>query len=173
MRRAIRKDTGVPVIGLCHGVHHVEGVIARFLGVQEGSISSFGIGLNHLTFLTRLYRDGQDARPLVHARLAEQKAGLKDELAGKQTWANIVEGRAPRWADDPFSWGMFEEHSIFPCAMRRMRIITPAFKIGTKRLPKCGLRLWRRLGRSVWHCWFGAIRRCMIQHCASRHFCRM
>ena len=27
--RAIRKETGVPVIGLCHGVHHVEGVIAR------------------------------------------------------------------------------------------------------------------------------------------------
>ena len=34
--RAIRKDTGVPVIGLCHGVHHVEGQIARFLGVEDG-----------------------------------------------------------------------------------------------------------------------------------------
>lgn len=117
--RAIRKETGVPVIGLCHGVHHVEGVIARFLEVEDGSISSFGIGLNHLTFLTRLFHNGVDARPLIHAKLQEQKAGLNDELAQKQVWANIVEGRAPRFADDPFSWGMFEKYSIFPCAMDR------------------------------------------------------
>lgn len=117
--RAIRKETGVPVIGLCHGVHHVEGVIARFLGVEEGSISSFGIGLNHLTFLTRLFHNGADARPMIHARLREQKTGLDDELADKKLWANIVEGRAPRYADDPFSWAMFEKYSIFPCAMDR------------------------------------------------------
>ncbi len=117
--RAVRKETGVPVIGLCHGVHHVEGVIARFLGVEEGSISSFGIGLNHLTFLTRLFHNGVDARPMIHARLREQKAGLNDEVAHKQVWANIVEGRAPRYADDPFSWGMFERYSVFPCAMDR------------------------------------------------------
>jgi alpha-galactosidase len=117
--RAIRKETGVPVIGLCHGVHHVEGVIARFLGVEEGSISSFGIGLNHLTFLTRLFHNGVDARAMIHAKVREQKAGLADELAHKEVWANIVEGRAPRYADDPFSWGMFEEHSVFPCAMDR------------------------------------------------------
>lgn len=117
--RAVRKETGVPVIGLCHGVHHVEGVIARFLGVEEGSISSFGIGLNHLTFLTRLFHHGVDARPMIHARLREQKAGLIDELKHKEVWANIVEGRAPRYADDPFSWGMFEKYSVFPCAMDR------------------------------------------------------
>ncbi|WP_420384172.1 hypothetical protein [Novosphingobium sp.] len=117
--RAIRKETGVPVIGLCHGVHHVEGVIAKFLGVEDGSISSFGIGLNHLTFLTRLFHNGVDARPMIHARLREQKAGLAAELAQKQVWPNIVEGRAPRYADDPFSWGLFEKHSVFPCAMDR------------------------------------------------------
>lgn len=117
--RAIRKETGVPVIGLCHGVHHVEGVIARFLGVEEGAMSSFGIGLNHLTFLTRLFHDGVDARPMIHGKLREQKADLNHELARKELWANIVEGRAPRYADDPFSWEMFERYSIFPCAMDR------------------------------------------------------
>jgi len=117
--RAIRKETGVPVIGLCHGVHHVEGVIARFLGVEEGSISSFGIGLNHLTFLTRLFHNGADARPLIHDKLREQKVGLGAELAQKKIWTNIVEGRAPRYADDPFSWEMFDRYSIFPCAMDR------------------------------------------------------
>lgn len=139
--RAIRKETGVPVIGLCHGVHHVEGQIARFLGVELGSISSFGVGLNHLTFLTRLFHGGVDARPMIHAKLREQKAELDDELARKQVWANIVEGRAPRYADDPFSWGLFEKYSIFPCAMDRH-----AVEFYPERFPGgayCGHRLGR------------------------------
>ena len=141
--RAIRKDTGVPVIGLCHGVHHVEGVIARFLGVEEGSIASFGIGLNHLTFLTRLFHNGTDARPMIHARLREQKAGLEAELAGKEVWTNIVEDRAPRYADDPFSWGMFEDYSIFPCAMDRH-----AVEFYPERFPG-GDYFGRKLGREA------------------------
>jgi alpha-galactosidase len=139
--RAIRKETGVPVIGLCHGVHHVEGVIARFLGVEDGSIASFGIGLNHLTFLTRLFYNGIDARPLIHQKLTEQKAGLADELAQKKVWPNIVEGRAPRYADDPFSWGIFEKYSVFPCAMDRH-----AVEFYPERFPGgayCGMKLGR------------------------------
>lgn len=139
--RAIRKETGVPVIGLCHGVHYVEGVIAKFLGVQEGSISSFGIGLNHLTFLTRLFHNGVDARAMIHAKLAEQKPGLASELAAKAVWTNTVEGRAPRYADDPFSWDMFEKHSIFPCAMDRHTV-----EFYPERFPGgsyCGHRLGR------------------------------
>jgi len=117
--RAIRRETGVPVVGLCHGVHHVEGVIARFLGVEEEHLTSFGIGLNHLTYFTRLRYRGADAVPLLHAKLDEQAGKFEGELAGKKVWDNIVQGRAPRWSDDPFSWGLFREHSIFPCAMDR------------------------------------------------------
>lgn len=117
--RAIRRETGVPVIGLCHGVHHVEGVIARFLEVKEGEVTSFGHGLNHLTFLTRLRLHGADAIPLIHERLDSQEADLDRELEKKERWDNIVQGRPPRWWDDPMSWGVFREHSIFPCAMDR------------------------------------------------------
>ena len=115
--RAIRRETGVPVVGLCHGVHHVEGQIARFLGVDE--ITSFGIGLNHLTFLTRLRVQGADAIPLLQAKLSDQEATLAVELSHKDRWENMVTGRAPRWSDDPFSWGIFRQYSVFPCAMDR------------------------------------------------------
>ena len=117
--RAIRRETGVSVVGLCHGVHHVEGVISRFLGVDEEDLTSYGIGLNHLTFLTRLRHKGVDAIPLLQATLAAQEAGLQAELAGKSVWDNSVMGRAPRWSDDPFSWNLFRKHSVFPCAMDR------------------------------------------------------
>ena len=117
--RAIRRETGVPVVGLCHGVHHVEGQISRFLGVEPGRVTSYGIGLNHLTFLTRLWLDGADAAPLLQARLEEQSEGLEAELAGKTVWDNTVTGRAPRYSDDPFSWGIYQRHGVFPCAMDR------------------------------------------------------
>ena len=118
--RAIRRETSVPVTGLCHGVLHVEHQIARFLGTAPGSVTSLGVGLNHLTFLTRLFVDGEDAAPLIRARLAEQKRSLDREIASKPEWPNIVpEGQTPRYADDPFSWGVYEAHGVFPCAMDR------------------------------------------------------
>ena len=117
--RAIRLKTGVPVVGLCHGVHHVEGVLARFLGRDEGSISSIGVGLNHLTFLTHIHCDGQDARPLLKAKLDEQRPLLVQEIREKTDWPNTVTGRAPRCSDDPFAWSIFERYGVFPVALDR------------------------------------------------------
>lgn len=118
--RAVRRETSVPVVGLCHGVLHVEGQIARFLGAEPGSVTSLGVGLNHLTFLTRLFLHGRDAAALVCERLAEQRRTLEQEIATKDEWPNIVPAdRAPRYADDPFSWGVYEAHGVFPCAMDR------------------------------------------------------
>ncbi len=117
--RAIRLKTGVPVIGLCHGVHHVEGVLARFLGKDEGCITSFGVGLNHLTFLTDIRCGGEDLIPLLKAKAAEQRPLLQKELAEKTDWPNTVVGRAPRYSDDPLAWSIFERYGMFPVAIDR------------------------------------------------------
>ncbi|WDR04301.1 hypothetical protein PSQ19_10870 [Devosia algicola] len=87
--------------------------------MPEETFTSFGIGLNHLTFLTRLRTGGQDAVPLLHAKLDEQSGVVQSELDHKTIWDNTVVNRAPRWSDDPFSWGLFREKSVFPCAMDR------------------------------------------------------
>jgi alpha-galactosidase len=117
--RAIRLKTGVPVVGLCHGVHWVEGVLERFLGKEEGSITSFGVGLNHLTFLTDIRYDGQDAMPMLKAKAAEQRPLLEQEIRDKADWPNAVTGRAPRYSDDPLAWSLFERYGVFPVAMDR------------------------------------------------------
>jgi alpha-galactosidase len=117
--RAIRLKTGVPVIGLCHGVHWVEGVLERFLGIEEGSITSFGVGLNHLTFLTDIRYNGKDAMPLLKAKAAEQRPLLEQEIREKTDWPNAVTGRAPRYSDDPFAWSLFERYGVFPVAIDR------------------------------------------------------
>lgn len=117
--RAVRKATGVELIGLCHGVHHVEGHLARFLGVEEGTITSFGVGLNHLTFLLGAWYRGEDAWPLLRAKLDEQRPTLQAEIDAKEVFPNLVAGRAPRYSDDPFAWGFFERHGVFPVMMDR------------------------------------------------------
>lgn len=117
--RAIRLKTGVPVIGLCHGVHYIEGVLARFLGKEESSITSFGVGLNHLTFLTDIRCNGDDAMPMLKAKIAEQRPLVEQEIRDKTEWPNGVIGRAPRYSDDPFAWSIFERYGVFPVAVDR------------------------------------------------------
>ncbi len=117
--RAVRKATGVPLIGLCHGVHVAEGYLARFLGVEEGSISSFGVGLNHLTFLLDVFYKGQDALPMFRETLNEQRATLEQEITAKKEFVNWITGRAPRFSDDPFTWSFFEQYNAIPIMLDR------------------------------------------------------
>lgn len=117
--RAIRIKTGVPVIGLCHGVHYVEGVLARFLDREQDCMTSFGVGLNHLTFLTDIRCNGEDMMPLMKAKAAEQRPLLQREIRDKTDWPNTVTGRAPRYSDDPFAWSIFERYGVFPVALDR------------------------------------------------------
>jgi alpha-galactosidase len=117
--RAIRLKTGVPVVGLCHGVHYVEGVLAGFLGLPEGSLTSYGVGLNHLTFLTKIMHNGHDVMPMFRAKLDEQRPRLAQEIREKKDWPNAVTGRPARYSDDPLAWSIFERYGVFPVAMDR------------------------------------------------------
>lgn len=116
---AVRKATGVPLIGLCHGVHVAEGYLARFLGVEEGSISTFGVGLNHLTFLLNIFYKGQDALPMFREKLSEQRSHLQQEIEAKDEFVNWITGRPPRYSDDPFTWSFFEQYGVVPLMLDR------------------------------------------------------
>ncbi|MBW7455316.1 hypothetical protein ACFOLF_37715 [Paenibacillus sepulcri] len=82
--QAIRSELDIPVIGLCHGVLHVEQHIGRLLGREPGTIRSLGAGLNHLTFLYDLRAGGEDLHPELTAK---SKEGLnkmaQSQLAAK------------------------------------------------------------------------------------------
>jgi alpha-galactosidase len=117
--RAIRRKTGVPVAGLCHGVHYVEGLIAGLLGVPDTSISTYGAGINHLTFLTKILCDGRDAAPAIRAKLDEQRPLVEKEIREKKDWPNGVTGRPIRYSDDPFAWSIYDHYGVLPVAMDR------------------------------------------------------
>jgi len=71
--RAVRKATGVPIVGLCHGVKGGERELAALLGVEPERCSFTAAGMNHLTFFVEARLDGEDAWPLIRRKLAECK----------------------------------------------------------------------------------------------------
>ena len=92
---AIRKATGVPVVGLCHGQFSVERQLAEFIGAPPEEVTSLYAGLNHLTFFFDLRWNGRDAWPLVRERLASASY------------------------DNPFSWSIFQTYGAYPAVNDR------------------------------------------------------
>ncbi len=131
---AIRQATGVPVIGLCHGVFHVERQLAEFIGVPAEEVSSIAVGLNHLTFFYDLRWKGEDAWPLVRRKLAEERGKPPDKSGLGDTFAKPF-----RAANNPFSWSLFEAYGAYPSANDRH--VTEFF---SERFPNgryCGMTL--------------------------------
>lgn len=92
---ALRKATGVNVIGLCHGVHDVTRELAAFIGAPPSEVTSLFMGVNHFTWIYDLRWKGEDAWPLVRTRLAQ---GVDR---------------------DPFSWSLFADYSAYPAVNDR------------------------------------------------------
>jgi alpha-galactosidase len=120
---AIRKATGQPVTGLCHGTFHVERQLASFIGAPPEEITSLFVGLNHMTYIYDLRWRGRDAWPLVRARLAEEKGQPQkwDEL-GKifpEMGGSAPNGARFKAADNPFSWSVFETYGAYPAVNDR------------------------------------------------------
>jgi len=119
---AIKREVGIPVIGLCHGVIHVEQYLAKFLGVPSSEFKTFGVGLNHLTFLYDLRIKGKDAKPLLLEKLTKQRG-----LSIPPVNSNLEQFRemggndsdTPFYGDNPFSWHFFEKYNVFPAVLDR------------------------------------------------------
>jgi alpha-galactosidase len=117
---AIRKATGIPVVGLCHGTFHVERQLAEFAGAPPEEVTSLHAGLNHLTFIYDLRWRGRDVWPLIRARLAQERGDARaiEELA--QVFPEVgPASQSFRATDNPFSWSLFETYGAYPACNDR------------------------------------------------------
>ncbi|MEX1252789.1 MAG: alpha-glucosidase/alpha-galactosidase [Dehalococcoidia bacterium] len=73
---AIRRQTSVRTVGLCHGVAGTIPFVAGVLGKEPGEIDLRAAGVNHFTWTTSLTdkRSGDDLYPAFRARLASLPA---------------------------------------------------------------------------------------------------
>ncbi|MEA2063743.1 MAG: hypothetical protein U9P14_08610, partial [Gemmatimonadota bacterium] len=120
--RAVRKATGAPVVGLCHGVLEVSHYLASCLGVSLEDLEYSAVGLNHLTWFTRVRTGGQDAMDRLH-RIAREKLSLPRTVnsLGELWCANGSFEPPPDEPEavNPFSWDLLLKFGAFPAAMDR------------------------------------------------------
>jgi alpha-galactosidase len=115
--RAVRKATGAPIIGLCHGVYKVARRLERLLGLEAGGLSYAAAGINHLTWFTRLSSGGRDLLPRLRAIAAERLSTLGSvRVLGDRFTEGGTAARGDVVVDDlqPLCWELFETFGVYP-----------------------------------------------------------
>jgi alpha-galactosidase len=64
----------MPIVGLCHSVTHTVQQLARYLDVPAAELRVRAAGVNHLSFITELTRDGVDLYPAL------REAGRRSDI---------------------------------------------------------------------------------------------
>jgi alpha-galactosidase len=112
---AMARYAGVEdVVGLCHGMHHVQHHLAAFIGAPFDETSTLYAGINHLTFIYDFRWRGADAWPLVRAKVDQELAEPPDP----DDLGNIFADGTKAW-NNPFSWELFRRYGAFPAAEDR------------------------------------------------------
>lgn len=102
------------VVGLCHGVHHVQRELAAFIDAPFEETTTLYAGINHLTFIYDFRWNGRDAWPLARERLDREFA----EPPKPADIGNIFNEGVNAW-HNPFSWELFRIYGAFPAAADR------------------------------------------------------
>ncbi len=97
------RQTGVKIIGLCHG-HYGYISIARALGLDPENVTWVAPGLNHLIWLTEFRYEGQDAYPLVDEWIATKAEAY---------WQERKEHPEKYGLEDPMSRAVIDQYRRF------------------------------------------------------------
>ncbi len=68
------RAANMPIVGLCHSVTHTVEQLSEFLDVPQSELKWRAAGVNHLSFITELTRNGEDLYPALRA------AGRRPEI---------------------------------------------------------------------------------------------
>lgn len=110
--RAMRKATGAPVVGLCHGVMETARYLARALDAPVDDLRYMATGINHLTWFTQVHVGEQDAMPRLRAIAAARAAHPPEPLpVGDSPYASPE--------DNPFTWRLMHWFGAFPAVLDR------------------------------------------------------
>lgn len=116
--RALRKSTGVNIIGLCIGVYEAENHLAQLLDVPHQDVSSIAVGLNHLTFITDFRYRGEDMFPVFEQKLRKEGKVEKAD-SGTEDDERTFSWLARETKKNPFAWSLFEVYGAYPAPYDR------------------------------------------------------
>lgn len=110
--RAVRKAAGFPVTGLCIGVPGSEWYIADFAELDREKVTSYSVGVNHLTFMYDFRYEGKDAWPIVREKLYKEYKEDFDEKTLDRFYSESK--NAIFHLGEPFAWSVFKTYNAYP-----------------------------------------------------------
>ncbi len=113
--RAVRKATGAPMTGLCHGVNFVAGYLAQVLGIPYEDLHYTAVGINHLTWFVEIRAHGEDQFPRLQQIAAQRLAHRR----GSDLATHFAERGIQPAQQDPFSWQLLTLFNAFPAVIDR------------------------------------------------------
>ncbi len=75
--------TGVPFVGLCHGVQTTMDLIAGYVGVPKAEIDYICAGINHMAWFLKLEHRGVDLYPRLRERFEQPEYYVNDKVRGE------------------------------------------------------------------------------------------
>jgi alpha-galactosidase len=111
---AMTRHGGASVVGLCHGMHHVQRELAEYIEAPFEETSTLYGGINHLTFIYDFRWRGADAWPLVQAKREAERSQPPDP----DDIGNIF-NKGVRASQNPFSWELFDTYGAYPAVNDR------------------------------------------------------
>jgi alpha-galactosidase len=75
---AISEQSRVKTVGLCHSVYWTVHDLAEYIGVPFAEVQALSAGVNHLAFILRLERNGEDLYPTLDRAVREGRIPVTD-----------------------------------------------------------------------------------------------
>ena len=70
----------LPIVGLCHSIQHTSEQLAEYLGVPHKELKIRAAGINHLSWIVELTRNGEDMYPLLREKAKETAIYEQDPI---------------------------------------------------------------------------------------------
>lgn len=78
--RYLQEMTKVKITGLCHSVQHTAGMLAHWIGAEEGDIEYTCAGINHQAFYLEYKWKGKDAYPLIREAMKKEEIYNEEQV---------------------------------------------------------------------------------------------
>jgi alpha-galactosidase len=87
--RALQRETGIRLTGLCHSVQGTAEMLARWIGAPMEEIAYTCAGINHQAWYLRYEWNGRDAYPLIRWAITENPAVYQEEIVRNEMFLHL------------------------------------------------------------------------------------
>ena len=87
--RAMQRETGIRLTGLCHSVQGTAMMLAQWIGAPMEEITYTCAGINHMAWYLKFEWNGNDAHPLIRKAITERPEVYNEEIVRNEMFLHL------------------------------------------------------------------------------------